>query len=112
MLKNIIDDIGVMRHRVAIQDYTTTPNKFNEEVTTWTDIRTVWCAVDYKSGDEREEAEKETARQTIEFTVRYHADFLDKKLRAMYRTKAYDITAIENINGMNRFLILKCDIYE
>jgi len=112
MLKKIVSDIGLLRHRVTIQTYTVTPNRLNEEVTTWTDLKTVWCAVDYHDGAEREEAEQETAQQTIAFTIRYHPDYMDKKLRAVYRTKAHDITSAEDVQGMRRFIILKCDIYE
>lgn len=113
MGRNKNERIGRMDRRITVQGYTETKNDFGEKITDFTDLATVWAAIDYenKGTTEAYEATRETATTTVTFTIRYNKDYRNKKNRILYDEQLYDIISVKE-DGRKRFLLLECELKE
>lgn len=95
-----------MRHRIILQKITATPNEngFESEVTE--EYKTVWAAVSNLQGREFFAAAQVNVESTVKFTIRYLAG-IDPAMRIIFKGKAYNITAIDNIKYKNRYIEIK-----
>lgn len=102
-------EIGSLRHRVTLQKITVVRNPDGSFVEDWVDISTVWAAVSNLSGREFYAAAAVQAENTVEFTIRYFPE-VDTSERILFRQKAYNITAIDNIEYKNKYMVIKTQI--
>jgi len=99
-------EIGELRHRIILQNPTTSINENGFEVETWEDVETVWAAVSNLHGGEYFAAAAVQAENTVKFTIRY-IEGLDSAMRILFLGKCYNITAIDNIKYKNRYIEIK-----
>ncbi len=88
--------------RLTLRAPTSTKDDFGEETETFSDIATVWCGVDVKTGREITQASQEVAINEKSFIIRYRTD-VDEKCILIYDEKTYDIISVYEI-GRKRFL--------
>lgn len=95
VMPNKIERIGTMRERITIQQVSEAQSTSGHAAETWSDLATVWAAVEYRQlpSDEKEMAGRKTAEQVILFTTRYRSDVTEKH-RISYASEVYDITSI------------------
>ncbi|MFR1708876.1 MAG: phage head closure protein [Clostridium sp.] len=96
-------EIGELRHRIALQKFSTTINENGFEVEDWVEIKTVWAAVSNLKGKEFFEAATVQAEKTVKFTIRF-IDCIDESVRILFKGKIYNITSIDNIKYRNKFI--------
>lgn len=102
--------IGLMRHRVTIQQRTSTQGGFGEQLKTWTDILTCWAHIEALSGSQLARAQSIYTQTTHKVTLRWQRGLNDVKstgaYRIMYGTRIFDIGADLNIEERNRVIEL------
>ncbi|MEO8501891.1 MAG: phage head closure protein [Vicinamibacteria bacterium] len=90
---------GDLRHRVTIQKRPDpqTQDSTGEVVTAWTDLASVWAAIDPQSGSESVEQDARVAQVTHSVRIRRRADVRpDMRLYASGRT--FEIVAVLDSN--------------
>lgn len=97
-------DIGRLRHRITfLKPSSAVINSFGEKVPVYEDYRTVWGAVEPKTGREYDEAQKLRAETTYNILVRYLPGITaDMKIR--YKEQEFDIISVLNIEMKNERL--------
>lgn len=90
-------NIGKLDRRIEIKTKTKTGNhaSTNAPEYTWA-VVTIWAQVNESPKGENYEAEKNTAINTVEFTIR-HRSTLDNNNRIGYDSKEYRIERIETV---------------
>lgn len=101
---------GKLDRRVKIERYTVTQNQYGEEIKSWAELATVWCAVKPISDGERIEAQQVNASITTRFTIRYSSDVsdLNPKDRIEYPVGSgtyYDIFGVKELGRREGFEI-------
>jgi SPP1 family predicted phage head-tail adaptor len=89
-------EAGKLDRRITIQTYLNTKNEFGEVEQAWTDVATVWAAVNETGGSEKEEAKQVQATDNTVFAIRFRWDVAEKD-RIIYRNKPYNILSIKEI---------------
>jgi SPP1 family predicted phage head-tail adaptor len=98
---------GQLRHRVTIQE-STGVNVGGVPVGTWTDVVTVWAAVEDLSGRELMSAQQISADVTTKITMRWRAG-ISPKMRAVLGTRVFDIqTPGLDLEGRRREMHMLC----
>ncbi|WP_346914231.1 phage head closure protein [Clostridium sp.] len=98
--------IGDLRHRITFQKLTTEVNENGFEIEAWQDYKTVWSSVSNLSGREYYQAASIQAEKTVKFLVRYVED-IDESMRILFKYKQYNITFIDNIKYVNKYIEIK-----
>lgn len=100
-----------MRHRVIIRTYSTTRNAAGEEVITWSDLATVWAAIEHKIGGsgETEQAKQTTAKTSVVFRIRYRTG-LNEKMIIVWNAKAWNIRSLLPDYDLS-YLIIEAEHY-
>ena len=98
---------GDLRHRITLQTFTTAPDSYGEPIKTWSDLATVWAAVEPLSGREFFEAQRTNAETTYRVRIRYRADVVPT-LRIAYAGKTLEIQAVIDVGERRRELHLMC----
>lgn len=87
---------GRLRHRVTIQNFTTTRDSSGEEVENWVDGKTVWAEIRGISGRELVASSAETAEATIRVWMRYRTDITAASrllcLNGPFKNQVLDLT--------------------
>lgn len=99
---------GTLRHRVAIEQLVAnspTQNAGGEMDETWTNVATVWGAVEPLRGRELFAAQQVASEVTGTIRIRYLAG-VTPKMRCVFGTRNYDILSAVNPDERNRELIL------
>lgn len=99
---------GDLRHRVTIQQLTTTYNEYNEPVQTWSDVAAVYAAVEPLSGREFFAAEQTQARVNTRIIIRYRAGIMPT-MRVAWGARIYNIRAVIDTEGRHEELQLMCE---
>ena len=105
--------IGPLRHRVVIQQKSVTRDTYGAEVVSWTNVATVWAAVEPLAGNERyvNTVDQRIAEATTRIRIRYR-DGIDSLMRVVHTigtySHTYDIRAILNQWGRFKELHLMC----
>jgi SPP1 family predicted phage head-tail adaptor len=94
--------IGKMRERVILQNRVISQSDSGFQSETYSNIATLWTALDYKSGFEEEDADKIVSQQKINFTLRYNENITTNS-RFVYRDSLYQIEKID-ISNDRRFV--------
>lgn len=97
---------GDLRHRITLQRRIAGVDAEGFAVETWTDVATVWAAVENLYGREYWQAAAVQAENTVKFTIRYRPD-VDQTMRIIFRGQVYEITAIDNIKYRNEYIEIK-----
>jgi SPP1 family predicted phage head-tail adaptor len=99
-------EIGDLKHRITLQQRTTTVSEQGFEEETWADYQTIWAAISNLHGREYYAAAAVQAENTVKFTIRYLPG-IDTAMRILFRGKQYNITALDNIKYRNRYVEIK-----
>lgn len=103
---------GDMRRRLTIQVRGTTQDTFNQQVTTWTDVATVWADIQTLTGKELLAAAATQTQLTHIVRIRYQAQFANPKvmaaMRCMYGTRIFNISASIDVDEQHRIIELLC----
>lgn len=104
--------IGPLRHRVDIQEKSTTQDAAGEESQAYTNIATnphVWAAVTPSSAQERfiSGSDQQQATVSHRVVVRYRTD-LSVEMRVVWDNKNLDIEEIRDPSGKRQYLALMC----
>lgn len=98
---------GTLRHRVVIQEKDPTQDEYGEEVPTWSDVDTVWAAVEPLAGREFLETQRVGAEVTTRIRIRYR-DGIVPKMRVVWGDHVYDIKAVIHVEERQREIHLMC----
>lgn len=99
---------GELRHRVTIQQATTTRDGFGAEVEAWSTLATVWAKIETVSGAETIGPEQvATATLTHQVTVRSRDD-LKPTMQVIWNARTFTIRAVVADNA-NKQIMLLCD---
>lgn len=96
---------GRLRDRITIQQVAETRSGSGAITETWSDVATVWAAVEGLSGREFWAAQQVNAEGSLRITIRYLAGIVPK-MRALFGTRVFDIQAATDLDGRRRELQL------
>jgi len=99
---------GELRHRVTIQQKTVTRNDYHDEVIAWTDVDSVWAAIEPLQGREFIEARRAGAEQPHWIRLRYRDD-VTPAMRIVWGAHTYDIESVVDLDGRQRELRVMCN---
>lgn len=88
-----MDRLGRMRHRLAIQSATETPNAYGEPVKAWSTVATRWGRVEPMLGNERYTAQQVVGELSHKITMRYYSG-LTPKHRLVFGSRVFHIESI------------------
>lgn len=100
-------EAGRLRQRVTIQEKDPTQDEYGEEVPTWSDVATVWAAVEPLRGREFLEAQRVGAEVTTRIRIRYR-DGIVPEMRVVWGDHVYDIEAVIPVKERQREIHLMC----
>lgn len=99
-------EIGDLRHRITFQKLITKVNENGFEIQTWQNYKTVWSAVSNLSGREYYQAAAIKGEKTVKFLIRYMED-IDESMIILFRNKQYNISFIDNIKYISKYIEIK-----
>lgn len=99
---------GALRHRVTLQSAAETPDGGGGFTTAWSDVATVWAAIEPLKGTERLRAEQLENPVTHRVTIRHRAG-VTAKMRVAFGARVFNIRAVINPEERNRRLELLCE---
>jgi SPP1 family predicted phage head-tail adaptor len=99
--------LGRLRHRVTIQQQSSTQDGYGEQVNTWNDLITVWASVEPLKGREHFAAQQVKTETTTRIKMRYRAGIVSK-MRVAYGSKTYDIMSVIDLEERHIELHLMC----
>ena len=97
---------GQLRHRVTLQEPTTTQDEFGAPVVTWADVATVWARVETTSGDESIDMGRASASLTHTITIRQRPGVLPT-WRVLWNARVLEIASVVADN-VGREMVLNC----
>lgn len=100
-------DIGKLRHRITLQEYTTTKDSYGAEIESWADKVSVFASIEPLSGREYFKAQQINAEVTTSITIRYISGVLPK-MRIRLSDRYFEILSVINPEEKNRELRLMC----
>jgi SPP1 family predicted phage head-tail adaptor len=100
---------GDMREKIEIQESTVTQNASGEPVNTWATITSgrVWAEARQIAGREFAVARLIAPEASFVFIIRYNSTITPRH-RILYRSVAYDINAVDNVNQRRHKMVLYC----
>ncbi len=98
---------GQLRHKIKIQQKTTTKDSEGIPFETWTDFAAVWAAIEPLQGREFFSAQAVNAQVTTRIRIRYQAG-ISPTMRVSYGTRVFDIQAVIDVEERHRELQLMC----
>lgn len=103
--------IGTLRHRVKLQQRSTAQDASGGQVTTWSDVATVWADIQPLSGRELLAAQAVNSEVSHQIVIRWQPAFATPKsvaaLRILYGSRIFNIAAALNEDERNRTLTLQ-----
>lgn len=102
---------GLLRKRMAFQQRGSAVDSFGQQVTTWTDVFTVWCAIEPLSGRELLSAQAVQSEVSHKITVRFRPELANPSaaaaLRGSYNGRIFNVSAAINLDQRNRTIELQ-----
>lgn len=99
---------GQLDKRITLQSPTISYDSYNEPITTYNDIATVWARIRYKKGREIFQGRQTIAEMPVEIAIRYRADVIST-WRIKYGNRYFLIIAPPvNVDERNENLLLYC----
>ena len=99
--------IGKLRHKIEIQNYTTTADAVGHPVKTWATHSTVWAWVRPISGREVMNSQQPVGEITHKVTIRDN-DTIVVTDRILFGTRYFYINFIGNYDERNVFMEIMC----
>ena len=96
---------GELRNRITFQEPVHTRDTFQADVITYTDVVTVWAAIDWESGRRFLEAAQLNAEVQGVVRIRYRDD-VKPEWRIKFGDRYFEIISIANIQERRRELQL------
>lgn len=96
-----------MRHRITIQRPAITEDNIGNQITTWSDVATVWAKAESLSGREYWAAAQTQSEKSVRFTIRFRAD-IKTEMRVAYGTRILNIQSAIDPEERKRHLVLTC----
>ncbi len=100
-------NIGILRHRVIIQQLVNTDDGAGGSIETWQDIATVWAAIEPLRDNERYTAQQVQSTLSHKVTIRYH-EGVKPQMRLAYKGRIFDIVSAIDIEERHQWLELLC----
>lgn len=98
---------GQLRRRVTIQQRSATQDEYGQPLTDWTDVATVYAAVEPLNGRELLAAQAVNSEVSHNVTIRYRAG-VTPAMRLNYGGRLFNIHAVLDENERHRMLTLQC----
>lgn len=98
---------GSLRYSIKIQQKNVTRDSFGAETIAWTDVATVWAAIEPLQGREFFNAQQVNAEVTTRIRVRYRSG-VTPAMRMLLGSRVFDIQSVINLDERNRELHLMC----
>lgn len=102
--------IGALGQRITLQQRSLAQDATGGQLTTWTDVATVWAEVMPLSGRELIAAQAVASETSHQITLRWQPVFADPKtitaMRVVYHGRHFNIGAAINEDERNRTLVL------
>ena len=98
---------GDLRARITLQKPVHTRNSFNEDVTTYSDVATVWAAIEWGSGRRYTQASQLDSEVQGIIRIRYRSD-IQPFWRIKYGARCITILSISNIYEKDQELQISC----
>ena len=101
---------GILRDQIVIQSPVRSTNSYAElNITSWTDIATVYANVRAMTGRELESVQQRWAEARFKVRMPFMKDLtIQRDYRAAWGTRKLDILDVEDPDGMRRELIMYC----
>ncbi len=99
---------GRLRHRVTLQSAADTADGGGGFTTTWSDVATVWAAIEPLKSRERLFAQQLENPVTHRVTIRYRAG-VTAKMRLEFGARVFNIRGVINAGERDRTLELLCE---
>ena len=101
---------GVLNRRIRIQAPSATLDAFGIPAPGWTDLLTVWGAIEPLTGRELFNAQQVASEVTHRITIRFNALLTDTRLAATYRVlyagRSFNIHAVMNEDEANVTMVM------
>lgn len=98
---------GRLRHRVTIQSRVNVPDSFGQPIPTWTDVDTVWAAVEPLQGREFFTADNINSEVTTRIRIRWRSG-LNTSMRVSFDGRLYNIHSIITPREVHDEMQLMC----
>lgn len=98
---------GRLRHRIDIEQQTTTEDTFGATTDTWSLWTTLWASIEPLSGRELLAAQQVQADITHRVRFRYVSG-VTAKMRVVYGSRIFNILSVANPEERNREIVLQC----
>jgi len=99
---------GTYRHRITLRESTATGrDAAGGEILTWSDVATVWAAVEPISGREYFAAQQVNAETTHRIKMRYRPG-VHSKMRVLFGSRTFDIESVIDPEERHVELHLMC----
>lgn len=98
---------GKLRHRITLQQVTRTPDGIGGYTETWTDVATVWAAVEPLRGRELFDAEQVQSEITHRVRIRYRSG-VDSSMRVRFGARLFRIQSVIDVDERHREIQLMC----
>lgn len=110
-LRHFIDP-GELSRQIIVQTASAdTVNDFGESTSSWYNLHTLYAKAEWKSGEEKVDAEQVTSYERVDFTIRYKGD-ITAKMRVSFDGDYYDIEGVSQVGGRKRFELLRTRKYD
>jgi SPP1 family predicted phage head-tail adaptor len=100
--------IGKLRERVTLQSEQSVSDGGGGQVVAWTDVATVWAAIEPLTGRERRAAGRLESVLTHKVTIRHLAG-VTAKMRVAAGARVFNVRAVVNPAERDRWLELLCE---
>lgn len=101
---------GILRRRLTVQQRTTAQDSSGGQLTTWSDVATVWGDIQPLTGRELVTAQAVSTEVSHQITIRWQPAFASPKsvaaMRVSYAGRLFNIHAAINEDERNRTLTL------
>ncbi len=98
---------GRLNRRITLQRKTGATDSYGAEIATWTDVATVWAAIEPLSGREFFASRQINAELTTRIVIRYLAGVVPA-MRIVHGAKLYDILSVIDPRDAHVELQLMC----
>ncbi len=98
---------GKLRHRVAIQSFTSGADATGQVINSFSTLVTVWARVSPKSGTETTNEGTSSVHRMFDVTIRYTGD-LKPTYKLIFKTRTLNIKSVVDIDERARTMLLVC----
>jgi len=96
---------GDLRNRIKLQQKTVARSQRGAEVVAWTDVITVWAAVEPSTGREAMDQKQEQAEINHRIRIRYRPEVVPA-WRIQWGARTFDIQSVTHTNSRQRETVI------